>query len=104
MRKTLVLLLLAVALAAIPVIAGDEQAVETARGEVTSVDAGNGEFTVKPDAEGAEKMILHIDEHTKIVRDGKETGFDELSAGDRVTVNYKKDDGGRLVALSVGIG
>ena len=104
MRRTFVLLLLAVVFAAIPALAGEEKAVQSTTGQVTAVDAAKKAFTVQPSEEGAQSLILKVDEHTKIMREGKKAGLDALSKGDKVKVDYKKDDHGHLVAVSVGIG
>lgn len=104
MRRTFVLLLLAVAVFAIPALAGEEKAVESTKGQVTSVDAGAKSLTVQPSDEGSQSLILQVDEHTKIMRDGKAAGLDAINKGDKVKVDYKKDDHGHLIAVMIGIG
>ena len=103
MKILALLVILALAAAGVAATAGEEKsAVESTRGKVTSVEADAATFTVEPD--DGSSLTFHVDDHTKIVRDGKEAGIEELSTGEVVSVSYKKEDSGRYVAVSVGIG
>ena len=102
-RARWVALSLIVAACTFAVGAGEKASVHTARGEVTSVDTDGANFVIQVAAEKTKTLTLHIDEHTKFVKDGEQTKFDNLATGSVVTVNYKEADNGRKIALSVGI-
>jgi hypothetical protein len=103
MKMLVLLVVLVVAAAGVAAIAGEEKtAVESTRGTVTSVETDAATFTVEP-GDGS-SLTFHVNDQTKIVRDGKEAGLEELTTGEVVSVSYKKEDTGRYVAVSVGIG
>ena len=102
MKKLLTLSILLLVALAMTAFAGEKMDVESTSGEITSVNASEATFTVRSAEDGSEQMTFHIDDRTKIIRDGRESNLNDLAAGDKVTVNYKQDDKGRFLALSVG--
>lgn len=95
-------LLLLLAAAGVHALAGGPTLdVESIHGTVTSIDRAGGTFTIQP--ERGEVVTLHVDEHTKFVREGREISFEDLATDVSVAVNYERDTEGRLVALTVGV-
>jgi Cu/Ag efflux protein CusF len=104
MRKLAIFCLLVLGVSGFAALAGDTEAkVESAKGEIVAVDAEQMTVTVKTDAEKSESITFKADENTKITKAGAQAKLEDISAGDRVTVDYKKGDG-QQVAVSIGIG
>ena len=82
---------------------GDDAGVKTVQAKVVSV--GSDSLTVEADkaGDGAVSLVLEIDEQTKLMKNGKPIDKSELSSGDRVSVNYKKQADDSLVALAISI-
>ena len=73
--------------------------VHTVQAEVLSASAES--ITIKPD--DAEALTLEITDETKVVKDGQRIAAEELSAGDRVSVNYQDRAEAGPVALAVSV-
>jgi hypothetical protein len=50
------------------------------------------------------QSTVQITSDTKIEKDGKPATFDDAKVGEEVVVRYRKDEAGKMVALSVRIG
>ena len=109
--KITLLSLVAAALVAVPSVSRAEDSTNTPaaaapahkkhnppfHGKVVSVDAAAMTFTVG-------KMTIAITSTTKITKDGQPAVFSDITTGETVRGVYKKDDAGKLNALSVRIG
>ncbi|HEU5396822.1 MAG TPA: DUF5666 domain-containing protein [Verrucomicrobiae bacterium] len=63
-------------------------------GKLATVDATAGTITVG-------KHTFVVTEETKISREGQEAKLADFAIGSRVTVNFKKTDDGKFVALAI---
>jgi hypothetical protein len=66
-------------------------------GKVVSVDAAAMTFTVG-------NSTISVTSTTKIFKDGQPAVFADITAGENVSIAYKKDDAGKMNATSVRIG
>jgi hypothetical protein len=69
----------------------------TLHGKVASVDSAAMTFTVG-------NSTIAITSETKIFKDGQPAVFADITAGENVSLAYKKDDAGKMNATSVRIG
>jgi len=109
MKRLVPVVCLVLALALGNAILAEGTDVRTVSGAATAVNVGGRSVTVEvtksvdaPKAGAGQKLEFSIDDQTVITKDGKPIELQDITVGDRLTVNYK-ESGGSQVALSIGV-
>lgn len=65
-------------------------------GKVSAVDTAASTFTVN-------SLTINVTAETKIVKDGKPATLADITVGEKLNGNYKKDDAGKMTAVAIHI-
>jgi hypothetical protein len=66
-------------------------------GKVAAVDTAAGAITIG-------QMTINVTSETKIMKEGKPATISDITVGENITGQYKKDDSGKLSASVIHIG
>jgi len=66
-------------------------------GKVATVDTAGSTFTVG-------QSTINVTAETKITKEGKPASMSDITVGEKVSGSYKKDEAGKLNAVSVHVG
>jgi hypothetical protein len=66
-------------------------------GKVSAVDAKASTLSIG-------QMTINVTSDTKITKDGKPATLADIAVGDKVSGNYKKDEAGKMSAVSLHVG